>query len=498
MTFRNAIANLKKLKPNMQQKKTFYITSPIFYPNAQAHIGHAYTVTLCDIIRRYHELCGRDTYFLTGTDENTSKVVKAANEAGKDVTEFTDAIVGGFKSFFKSLNISYSQFIRTSDKESHWPGVVAVWKALAAKGDIYKSTYKGLYCVGCEAFLTEKDLVDGKCPYHGTIPDVLEEENYFFKLSKYTDILKTKIESDELRVIPQTRKNEILSLLESGLQDISFSRPTQTIPWGVPVPEDPQQTVYVWCDALVNYISALGYGTHNDDLYKKFWPADYQVVGKDILRFHAAIWPAMLLSAGIPLPKTLMVHGFILSDGKKMSKTLGNVIDPAEFITEYGADAVRYYLGREVSPFEDGDITKEKFKEVYNGSLANGLGNLVSRILKMYIEYEVEVALQNETEVFNDPDFSEYHNHMENMEINKAAEFIWKELKSLDAYIQETQPFKVVKEDKAAAQEIVAYLALRLWDLSVLLKPFLPETFEKIQEALVKKEMPQPLFLRKE
>ncbi|KKT14937.1 MAG: Methionyl-tRNA synthetase, partial [Parcubacteria group bacterium GW2011_GWC1_43_30] len=368
--------------PRMNQPNKFYLTSPIFYPNAKLHMGHAYTMTLCDILARYQRLENKEVYFLTGSDENTGKVVRAAKEANKSIEEFLTEINKNFENLYKSLNISYDQFIRTTDKEKHWPGAIALWNKLVEAGDIYKSIYRGLYCPSCEAFYTGKDLVDGKCPYHMTILEGIEEENYFFRLSKYTDTVKEKIKSDKLRVIPETRKNEILALLEQGLEDVSFSRPIENVPHGIPVPGDSTQVIYVWCDALVNYISAIGYGRDETEL-DKWWPANLHVIGKDILRFHAAIWPAMLLSAGLPLPNSLLVHGFITSGGHKMSKSIGNIIDPLELIEKFGPEAVRYFLARKISTFEDGDLTTEAFKDAYNGDLANGLGNLVSRIMKL-------------------------------------------------------------------------------------------------------------------
>jgi methionyl-tRNA synthetase len=480
-----------------KNSKGFYITTPIFYPNGAAHMGHAYATVLADVRARYERLSGAEAYFLVGTDENTAKVEGPAAAAGKTVPEYVDGVVAGFKDFFASIGISYDQFIRTSDEERHWPGVVAVWNRLAESGDIYKSRYEGLYCVGCESFKTEKDLVDGKCPDHNTEPERITEENYFFRLSKYTDAVKQKIESGEFTVMPETRRNEILSLLGSGLEDISFSRPAEKIPWGVPVPGDPAQSVYVWCDALVNYISALGFGREDDTLFRKFWPADFHVVGKDILRFHAAIWPAMLLAAKIPLPQGLMVHGLLLSGGKKMSKTLGNIVDPVEFVRDYGSEALRFYLASQVSPFDDGDITAEKFHEVYTAELVNGYGNLISRILKMYLDYGVEIALADPAEVIQEEEFADYRRLIEGFEVHRAVGYVMQELRALDQHIQETKPFKVVKENKEEAEEIVAYLALRLWDLSVLLSPVLPNTFEAVRHAFEKREMVAPLFARK-
>ena len=470
----------------------FYLTTPIFYPNAKLHLGHAYTTTLSDIIVRYERLAGRETYFLTGSDENTQKVVLAAKKEGKEPKEFLDEIVENFKKLFSTLNISYDQFIRTSDEKAHWPGAVALWQKLAEAGDLYKKEYEGLYCVGHEAFITEKDLVDGKCPDHGTVPEHIKEENYFFKLSKYTGAVKEKIESGELLIVPETRKNEILSLLNSGLEDVSFSRPKTATSVGVPVPGDDTQVMYVWCDALSNYITALGYG-QNGELYTKFWPADLHVIGKDILRFHAAIWPAMLLSAGLPLPKSILVHGFITSGGKKMSKTLGNVIDPEELLQEYGTDAVRYYLARHISPFEDGDITREHFKESYNADLANGLGNVAARIMTL-----AQTHLENPVQVEFVPYPQEFTDALNAREINRAVEYISGRIHALDQTITETEPFKVVKTDLEAGKKLIADLVRELAAIDLLLEPFVPETSKKIIEAIMANKKPETLFPRKD
>lgn len=471
-------------------KKTFYITTPIFYPNAKLHMGHAYVVTLCDILARYHRLVEEDTYFLTGSDENTGKILKSLE--GKAVDEYLSDLSENFKNLYKQLNISNDQFIRTSDKERHWPGATKLWNKLVEAGDIYKSKYEGLYCVGCETFYTEKDLVDGKCPVHLTEPEKIEEENYFFKLSKYNSVIKEKIESNEFKIVPDTRKNEILALLERGLEDVSFSRPKSSVPHGIPVPGDTEQVIYVWCDALVNYISALGYG-RDDELYNKFWPGVH-VIGKDILRFHAAIWPAMLLSAGIPLPKGLLVHGMITSGGHKMSKSLGNVIDPQDLINEFGSESVRYYLARHISPFEDGDMTLDKFKEVYNADLANGLGNLVSRIMKM-----AQDNLECPVEIREWEDMSEYFSHYEKFEINKACDFVWEKIGEMDKFIQENQPFKVVKTDKEVGQKMISDLVVRLYSVARMLNPILPETSKKIKSLIKENKTPAaPLFARKD
>jgi methionyl-tRNA synthetase len=476
-------------------EKKFYLTTPIFYPNAKLHLGHAYTTTLSDVLVRYHRLLGEKTYFLTGSDENTQKMIDAARKEGKEPLRFLDEIVAKFSSLFKELEISYDQFIRTTDQEKHWPGAQKLWQQLVESGDIYKKEYEGLYCVGHEAFVTEKDLVDGKCPDHGTVPEILKEENYFFRLSKYQDAIRQKIESDELKIVPPSRKKEILSFISDGLQDVSFSRPRKA-DWppglGVPVPGDETQIMYVWCDALANYITALGYGGADDALYQEFWPGMH-VIGKDILRFHAAIWPAMLLSAGLPLPKTLLVHGFITSGGKKMSKSVGNVIDPEELLSEYGTEAVRYFLARHITPFEDGDITRESFKEIYNANLANGLGNVVARIMKL-AEDNLEKGTRPDVSDFP----KEYTEAMEKFEINRALDFVFARIQLLDQQIADTEPFKVIKVNKEEGKELILALTQELYVIGDMLNPFMPETNAKIKQAIIENKKPGNLFARKE
>ena len=478
------------------KKNNFYLTTPIFYPNAKLHLGHAYTTTISDILVRYHRLVGDKTYFLTGSDENTQKMVDAACKEGQEPLVFLDGIVAKFSTLFKELDISYDQFIRTTDQEIHWPGAVALWKKLQEAGDIYKKEYEGLYCTGHEAFVTEKDLIDGTCPDHGTVPERIKEENYFFRLSKYNNAIKEKIESGALRIVPESRKNEILSLLNEGLQDISFSRPRRT-DWpqglGIPVPGDDSQVMDVWCDALSNYITALGYG-RDDGLYREFWPGMH-VLGKDILRFHAAIWPAMLLSAGLPLPRALLVHGFITSGGKKMSKTLGNVIDPEELLAEHGTAAGGYILARHISPFEDGDITHEHFKAVYNADLANGLGNLAARIMQLAQTHLDKSDLSK----LGRSDFpKEYTDALDNFEINKAADYVWSRISALDRKITETAPFKVVKEDAEKGRRIIIELTTELAFIDLMLEPILPQTSKKIINAIMANKKPENLFPRKD
>jgi len=521
----------------MDQKK-FYITTPIFYANAELHIGHTYTLVLSDILARYHRGIGDETFFLTGSDEHGDKIVQAAQKQNMGPQAFVNENVAKMRTLIQELNISNDLFIRTSDKEQHWSGVTKLWKALEEAGDIYKGIYKGLYCVGCEAFVTEKELVEGKCVNHDTVPDQIEEENYFFKLSKYAPEIKRLLETGELKITPTSKVNEVIALIdagdkEDGLNDVSISRPARAIPWGIPVPNESDQLMYVWCDALSNYITALGYGREDDENFKKFWPADVHVLGKDILRFHALLWPAFLLSAKLPLPRELLVHGFVTSGGKKMSKTIGNVLSPREFIDEYGLDALRYYLTREVSTGEDWDLTREKFKEVYNANLANGLGNLVSRTLKMAEQYFDDTITGNTIDIpplhthiqeaeslgdlaglnipylITNEIFPRYHAHMQVYEINKAADVIWELVGHLDQFITDYEPFKLVKTDKDMTRKVLWEVLYGLRQISSMLTPMMPETAGRIADLLGAKDSEDgsitfsskvpsaPLFMRK-
>jgi methionyl-tRNA synthetase len=472
----------------------FYVTSPIFYPNAQPHLGHAYTVLLCDVLARHHKLLGDDTYFLTGTDENSEKIIQAAEKAGEEPRVYLDSVVQRFKDLYELIDIEYDQFIRTSDEAVHWPGAIAMWERLVEAGALYKSSYTGLYCVGHEAFLTEKDLDErGFCPDHGTAPEKITEENWFFKLSEYASRVEAAIVDGTLPVLPETRRNEILSFLRSGVEDVSFSRPSAKMTWGIPVPGDETQKMYVWIDALTNYISALGFGRGEELMH--FWPGTH-VMGKDILRFHALFWPAMLMAANLPLPKELFVHGTIISDGKKMSKTLGNVISPYELVERYGKDAARYLLLRHVNATEDTDITLERLDEWYTADLVNGLGNLVARVMQMAttnLSESVEMTQETQPDVLVDE-------HLVRFDFNRALDGIWERIGHDDALIALKKPFSGIKSENPEEQEeailIIKKLVRELNAIATEIEPFMPATSKIIKKAVSNHMKPENLFPR--
>ncbi|MDP3957853.1 MAG: methionine--tRNA ligase [bacterium] len=471
----------------------FYLTTSIIYTNAAPHLGFAYELLLSDIIARYRRERGDEVFFLTGTDEHGAKIARAAKDKGMEAQAFVDENAAKVKALAKALDISNDDFIRTSDRERHWPGAVKLWEAIEKKGDLEKRKYKGLYCVGHEAFHPGSALLNGECPdYPGRKLELVEEENWFFKLSKYAPQIKKFIENGELHIIPESRKPEMLAILDEGLEDVSFSRPTGSVSWGIPVPGDPSQTMYVWCDALSNYITAAGYGT-DEAKFRKWWPADLHVIGKDILRFHSLIWPGMLLSAGLELPKRIFVHGFITVEGKKMSKSVGNVIDPMALIGKYGREAFRYYFAREISPFEDGDFSEKKFIEAYNANLANGLGNLTARITKLAEEYlPGPIKEPNVSGTFP----GEYAKYFDDFEINRYIDCIWEEIQILDKQINETEPFKVIKSNSEKGESLIRAQAESLYLIAHYLIPILPETSGLIKKAILSNKKPETLFPR--
>ncbi|MFA5947956.1 MAG: methionine--tRNA ligase [Candidatus Gracilibacteria bacterium] len=465
--------------------KKFYISTAIPYVNAAPHIGFALEIVLADSLARYNRMLKKDVFFLTGVDEHGVKLFDTAKEAGIDVQEFADMNAEKFKALKEGLNLSNDDFIRTTS-DRHKRGAQKLWSKMFEKGDIYKDSYKGNYCSGCEAFILDKDLDgDGNCPVHKRKPKLLEEENYFFKLSKYSDKIKQLILSDELLIIPDARKNEMLNIIgEEGLFDVSFSRPKNILPWGINVPNDDSQVMYVWCDALSNYITALGYEKETEN-YKKFWPGDVHLIGKDILRFHAGIWIGMLLSAGIKIPKAIYVHGFVTSEGQKMSKSIGNVVDPQEYVKKYGIDALRYYLVREIPTTDDGDFSHKRFLDVYNSELANGLGNLLNRVLMMTERYcESKVPKKN-----IDKDMSEkisaiiarYQKSFEKFDLKFACENIAELINFGNKYIDDKKPWAMAKAgDMDGVSDVLFNLNSLLFLCAGMVYPIIPQAALKI------------------
>lgn len=471
--------------------KTFYVTTPIYYVNDVPHIGHAYTTVACDTISRYKRLCGFDVCFLTGTDEHGQKIEQAAQKRGITPKELADSVVERFAGLWEILNISNDKFIRTTD-ELHKEAVRKIFKQMKDNGDIYLGHYEGWYCTPCETYLTETQLLDGNCcPSCGRETAKLKEPSYFFRMSKYGDALLKHIEDNKDFIRPESRRNEIISFIKDGLRDLSVSR--VTFEWGIPVPDDEEHVIYVWLDALTNYISALGYGTDGED-YKKYWPADYHVVGKDILRFHTVYWPTMLLSAGLPLPKSVFAHGWWTVEGQKMSKSLGNAIDPAWLVEKFGVDAIRYFLLREVPFGLDGDFSFKALIHRINGDLANDLGNLLNRTLGMvnrYFDGEVQPYAESgpedkAVEETVERVFKEVDEHISNMAFNKALMSMWELVAALNKYIDDTAPWALAKDETRKARlGSVLYTVLdgiRL--VSLLLYPFMPETAVKMRKQL--------------
>jgi methionyl-tRNA synthetase len=458
----------------------YYVTTSIPYVNADPHVGFGMELIAADVLARAARQRGETTIFSTGADEHGTKIAEKALAAGIQPQVFVDEISQKFRDLGKLLNVSNDRFIRTTDKP-HEQRAQLIWKAL--EHDIYKSSYTGWYDVKEEEFVPEAKADPARMnPEHPQAYQKLKEENYFFKLSSYTDQIREAIQSGAFRVVPETRKNEILSVLEEGLDDISISRPKDKLEWGIPVPGDSTQVMYVWFEALMNYITVLGYPEHAD--FKNFWPANVQVIGKDILRFHAAIWPGMLMSLNLPLPKQLYVHGFITMNGEKMSKSIGNVVAPSEIVEKYGADAFRYFFLRHIPSYNDGDFSWDLFEKAYNNELANELGNAVQRTAAMIMKYQNGIIGQI-PEASHDS--AAVVTALDNCRFDKAFDEIWEQVRGLNQYIEEEKPWRIAKDnDEQHLQEVLAYQVSCLLEIADLLTPLLPETAQKIQHVFEK------------
>lgn len=458
-------------------KTYYYVTTSIPYASGNPHIGNAFDSLYGDVVARYHKQLGDEVIFEAGADEHGSKIYEKALEAKQTPEAFIETVIPQIEQMHRLINSDYTHFARTNSKQ-HISIAQKLWKQMGE--DIYKSAYNGWYCVGCEEYKTETEVKanNGVCPLHNKKYEKLEEENYFFRLSKYSSKLEEVIESGEFEVVPSNRKTEILNVIKGGLTDISISRPKKTLPWGIPVPGDTTQVMYVWFEALMNYITVLDYPDGDD--FKNFWPTNLQIVGKDNLRFHAAIYPAMLLSAKLPLLKKLFVHGHVTSAGKKMSKTVGNVVTTEEIVSKYGTDAFRYYFLRHVPSHDDGDFTWERFDAVYHGELANELGNVVQRISSMINRYQQGVIGDVPSP---EHDTDPYHIAIQNCQFDRALEWVWELVKGLNVFIEAEKPWQIAKEaDETHLREVLAACVGDLNQIAELLLPFMPSTAETIQQ----------------
>ena len=466
---------------------SFYVTTPIYYVNATPHVGHAYTTMAADILARHRRQRGEETFFLTGTDEHGSNIARVAEEAGLDPKTFVDKNAAKFLEMTQRINVSNDFFIRTTD-ERHEALVQEFLQRIYDAGEIYEGVYAGLYCSRCESFYTEAELVDGRCPQHGIVPEYVEEKNYFFRLSAYQDKLLELYDTNPEFVLPKFRANEARSFIEQGLDDISVSRATQR--WGVSVPWDPDQVVYVWVDALINYWSALAFAREGEDLRSRLWPEVHHLLAKDILKFHCVIWPALLMGAGISVPKQLFVHGYLLMDDRKMSKSVGNVIDPLELIDVYGVDPVRYYLFRAASFGQDGNISVDGLHERYERELGNDLGNLLSRTTAMVARYRdgtlPVVAGTKELASELDGLPPKVAERLDAYDLTGGLDEIWEVVRALNRHVEQNAPWELAKEDARAGEldRVLFDLVDGLRVLAIVLSPYLPDTAPRILAAL--------------
>jgi len=481
----------------MSSNKALYLTTTLPYVNAEPHIGFAHEIVLADILARWRALNGDEVFFNTGTDEHGLKIYRKAREGGKTPQAYVDEYAAKFRGLKDKLNLFPDiHFIRTTDP-AHIKAAQEFWQRCLKAGDIYKKNYQIKYCVGCELEKTSSELVNDCCPLHPTTPiELIDEENYFFRFSKYQDALLALYKRNPEFVLPPSRLNEIQAFVERGLEDFSISRLKEKMPWGIPVPGDDTQVMYVWFDALINYVSTLGW-PHDGASFERFWgteaaPQALQVAGKDNLRQQSAMWQSMLLSAGLPTSKQVLIFGFVTSGGRKMSKSLGNVVNPYAIVDEYGADALRYFLARHMTPFEDSDFTDERFKDVYNADLANGLGNLTARVMQL-----AEKNLPGPV-VLPGMEFPDnYTDALKKYEFNRALDIVFERVAALDQAITQSEPFKVVKSDPERGRGIITAMAQELYVIGMLLEPFMPGTSSKIRAAVVANKKPETLFPRK-
>lgn len=466
----------------------FYLTTAIPYVNGLPHVGHSMEYFQADTVRKFYQLKGFYTLLLSGADENALKNVQAAEKEGLEVQKFLDRNSKIWHDTYEFLGVHLDVFQRGSDQNKHWPGVQKLWKLCEESGDIYKKEYEGLYCVGCEAFKTNAELVDGLCPIHQKKPVLVKEENYFFRLSKYQDKLVQLIESGEFKITPDNKKQEALSFIKAGLEDFSVSRSNERARGvGVPVPGDRNQKIYVWYDALNIYMTGVGFGW-DEEKWQKWWPADLHIIGKDINRFHTVYWPAMLLSAKLPLPKHILIHGFVNLKGEKISKSVGNIISPQDVVNEYGLEPLRYFMLSQIPIDADGDFTDERFREVYNSDLANGLGNLVARVAKLCEQSNIKSSSIPKD---FDPEMTKY---LQDYKFNEALNHIWKEITSADKKVNEEKPWELTGEKLA---KVLEDLVKRILHIAFNLQPFLPQTAEKILKQFSGEIKPgPPLFPR--